>query len=220
MDEDVAKSLASQLARPSGEGGVEITTMMNALNAFITARALEALGASAGESVLEVGPGNGQLSLPMLEALGEGGRYLGVEYEADIATIAAAALGEMACDVDVRSGDFMGHAPVAASVDGLMAVNVLYFIEDLAAFAARCAAWLRPAGRVVFGVRSQLAIAGLPFAEHGFRIRSVDELFRALTAAGFENIEAKFFDEGTSELDGEVLVLDTIIVSAKRPPAA
>jgi predicted TPR repeat methyltransferase len=111
----------------------------------------------------------------------------------------------------------MGHAPEGVVVDGLMAVNVLYFMEDLVAFAARCGQWLRPAGRAIFGVRSQQAIAATPLAEHGFHARSVDEVFRALAGAGFASIEAKFFDEGIVALDDYEIEVDTIIVSATRP---
>ncbi len=59
MDEASAREIASQLARPSGEGGLKMTTVMNTTNAFITARAFEVLEAAPGECLLEIGPGNG-----------------------------------------------------------------------------------------------------------------------------------------------------------------
>jgi cyclopropane fatty-acyl-phospholipid synthase-like methyltransferase len=217
MDEELARQVAEQLARPSGEGGVQITTAMNDTNAFITARALESLGVGAGERMLEVGPGNGRLSLETVRGLGDKGAYLGFEYEADIARIAQETLSETSATVEVRPGDFMGHAPEAPGYDALLAVNVVYFMDDLAAFATRCREWLSPGGRAVIGQRSMPAMADLPFIEHGFHLRPLDELLRALHRAGLEDVEARFFDEGSTSLGELTVEVDSIIVRAKRP---
>jgi SAM-dependent methyltransferase len=220
MDPEVAKNVAQQLARPSGDGGVQITTAMNTTNAFITARSLEALDVSAGERMVEIGPGNGELSVDAVRTLGEGGSYLGFEYEEDIAALARAALGAVSDSSEVRAGDFMSHAPGEPGADALLAVNVLYFFADLDAFTARCRDWLRPGGRAVLGVRSVPAMAGLPFIEHGeFHLRPLDELLRSLSRAGFGAVEARYFDEGTTELGDLTVAVDSIVVRARRAGA-
>jgi SAM-dependent methyltransferase len=220
MDPEVAKAVAQQLARPSGEGGVQMTTAMNTTNAFITARSLESLAVSAGERLVEVGPGNGKLSREAVRTLGADGRYLGFEYEEDIAALARATLGETGVPVDVRSGDFLSHPPEGPGADALLAVNVLYFFDDLPAFTARCRDWLRPGGRAVIGLRSLDAMADLPFIEHGqFHLRPLDALLRALHSSGFEGIEARYFDEGTTELGDLTVSVDSIVVRARRAGA-
>jgi protein-L-isoaspartate O-methyltransferase len=217
MDETLKKQIASQLARPSGEGGVQITTSMNTTNAFISARALEALDAQPGEQIFEIGPGNGRLSFEMVKTLGPDGNYLAVEYEADIAAIAAETFADLPCPSEVRSGDIMGHAPESQSRDGILAVNVLYFIEDLPAFAEKMHAWLKPGGRIVLGFRSQPAMDALPFVEHGFVSRSLDVVLRTLSRAGFESIRTAYFDEGKTTLGDLVVEVDSVVLSARRP---
>jgi arsenite methyltransferase len=43
---------------------------------------------------------------------------------------------------------------------------------------------LRPGGRAVVGVGDPTAMASMPFARHGFRLRPVDDLVRGLQDAG------------------------------------
>lgn len=216
MDKEAARQIASQLARPTGEGGLKITTAMNTLNAFITSRALEALAPTRGEHVLEIGPGNGLLSRSTVMELGDGGRYLGFEYNEDIAAVARETFSDADASVEVRSGDFMAHAPEPERFDALFAVNVIYFFDDLAGFFARCREWLRPGGRLTVGVRSMEALRGLPFIEHGFHLRSLDELLCTLYRAGFGPVQARYFDEGTTTLGDLEVLVDSIIVSATR----
>jgi 2-polyprenyl-3-methyl-5-hydroxy-6-metoxy-1,4-benzoquinol methylase len=215
MHDASAREMASQLARPSGEGGLKMVIAMNTTNAFITARALEVLDAAPGERLLEVGPGNGGLSAATVASLGETGGYLGFEYNEDIAAVARESLAGCDVAVEVRSGDFMRHDP-KQEFDALLAVNVVYFFDDLDAFARRCHEWLRRDGRAVIGLRSMPAMAGLPFVGHGFNIRPLDELLRALHAAKFGSVQARFFDEGTTSLGDLTIAVDSIIVSATR----
>lgn len=216
MDEAAAQETAAQLARPTGEGGLKMTTAMNTTNAFITARALEALDVAPGERMIEIGPGNGRLSAETVASLGEAGSYLGFEYNEDIAATTRETFAGCDAPVEVRSGDFMSHTPEPGSFDALLAVNVVYFFEDLGALAQRCHEWLRPGGRAVIGLRSMPAMSGLPFIEHGFRLRPLDELLRALHAASFDSIQASFFDEGTTSLGELTVAVDSIVVSATR----
>jgi arsenite methyltransferase len=216
MDEEAVRETARQLARPTGEGGLKITTAMNESNAFITARALEVLSLEVGEALVEIGPGNAGLSREAVAGLGGEGTYLGFEYNEDIAAVARETLVECETPVEVRSGDFMDHAPEAATFDALMAVNVVYFFEDLDAFVGRCCEWLRPGGRAAIGLRSLQAMTALPISKHGFHLRSLDELLRALHRAGFNSVQARYFNEGTTNLGDLTISVDSIIVSATR----
>jgi arsenite methyltransferase len=216
MEERIARQVASQLARPCGDEGVKITTAMNATNAYITSRALDWLAPAPGERLLEIGPGNGRLSLSAVQTLGAEGSYLGFEYAQDTAALAQHTLGNEAAHVQLLSGDFLSHTQ-ASPGDALLAVNVVYFFDDLALFTARCFEWLRPGGRVVIALRSAPALEKLPFVEHGFRLRPLDQLLRALHAAGFASIEARYFDEGTTTLGDLIIEVDSIVVRARRP---
>jgi SAM-dependent methyltransferase len=216
MEEHTARQIAHQLARPTGEGGVVITTAMNATNAFITTRALDWLAPARGERLLEIGPGNGRLTLGAVQTLGPEGSYLGFEYAQDTAALVQGTLGKEAAHVQVLSGDFLSHPP-ASPGDALLAVNVVYFFDDLTRFTACCFEWLRPGGRLVIGQRSVSALEKFPPAEYGFHVRPLDRLLHSLHAAGFAAIEARYFGEGITTLGDLTLEVDSIVVRAERP---
>ena len=70
MEESELEAIASQLSCPQGEAGMETANKMNQLNAFITSRTLEKLNAGSGDTVVEIGPGNGLLSKEMWTSQG------------------------------------------------------------------------------------------------------------------------------------------------------
>lgn len=214
MNENELKAIAAQLACPSGDSGIAVGEKMNEVNAGIIARSIEALAATAGECIAEIGPGNGILSLPIIEAIGSNGHYIGLERSADMAAQTLEILKlDKTTTIDMHVGDCMSAAIAAHSLDGLIAVNVLYFIEDIDAFFAKILAWLKPGARVVFGVRSQRTLEALPFTRYGFHIRSQEELVAKLTENGFVQVEANYFSE-TGGSFGNESAMDFLIIKA------
>ncbi|MFT5181867.1 MAG: arsenite methyltransferase [Alphaproteobacteria bacterium] len=216
MDEATLRGIATQLSKPSGEGAEAIATAMNEVNSAITARAIETLAPRAGETIAEIGPGNGALSLPIVEALGKDGRYRGIDLSEDMARTAAATLSAAgAARVDIHNGDCQSAPIEATSLDGLMAVNLLYFIDDLPGLLGQIASWLRPDGRVVFGIRSPASLNAMPFTQYGFRVRETAEIEAALRGAGFANIASSYHDEGATMLGELEIPVDSIIIEAR-----
>ena len=216
MHEATLRGIAAQLARPSGEGAEAIATSMNEVNQFITARAIETLAPRAGEVIAEIGPGNGALSIPIVKALGDGGRYLGIELSDELARAAAATLGPAGpARVDIHNGDCRSAPVDAASLDGLMAVNLLYFIDDLADLFGQIASWLKPDGRAVFGVRSPDSLNAMPFTQYGFRMRPQEEIETALRQSGFATIASAYHDEGTTMFGELEIPVDSIVIEAR-----
>jgi ubiquinone/menaquinone biosynthesis C-methylase UbiE len=76
-----------------------------------------------------------------------------------------------------------------ASLDGAITVNTLYFVADLDRAPGELARVLRQSGRVVIGIGDPDAMSELPFTAHGFRLRPVDEIKPALTAAGLPAVD-------------------------------
>lgn len=216
MDETTLRAIAAQLARPSGDGAETIAAAMNEVNNAMTARAIKTLAPRAGEVIAEIGPGNGALSLPIVEALGDDGRYLGIELSEDMARAATAALGAAGpARVDIHNGDCR-NAPVdTASLDGLMAVNLLYFIDDLPGLFGQIANWLKPGGRAVFAIRSADSLNAMPFTQYGFRVRPLAEIEAALREVGFADIASAYHDEGTTMLGELEISIDSIVIEAR-----
>lgn len=214
MNESELREIAAQLACPSGDHGIGVGEKMNEANAVMIARSIESLAATTGECIVEIGPGNGILSLPIIESIGSNGHYIGVERSADMAAQTIEILKQdKSTQIDMYVGDCMSADIASNSIDGLMAVNVLYFIDDIDAFFKKLLTWLKPGARVVFGVRSQRTLEALPFTRFGFHIRSQEEIIEKLAANGFLQMESQCFVEVGEKFDNEI-AMDFLIIKA------
>ena len=186
MDNHKLQTLATQLACPHGEDGTAIAEKMNETNAFITERSAEALAPTAGERIVEIGPGNGRLSRPLIRALEKNGEYIALEPSVEMVEQAWNNLSGLgAAPVTIFTDDSFSAPVIEHSVDGVMAVNVLYFIDDLDALFRKIATWLKPGGRAVFGVRSDQCLKAIPYTRYGFHIRSLEDIKDSLLVSGF-----------------------------------
>ena len=209
------RKVVAQLAYPSGETGTDIAARMNDTNAFITARTIEALAPITGEFLVEIGPGNGALSCDLVNTIGPEGRYLGIEVSNDMAQVAEKTL-RSACTakVDVHSGGFYDVLLDNASVDGLMAVNVLYFVDDLSGLLSKIRPWFKLNGKCVFGIRPTRTLESLRFHEFGHHIRSPEEIGDAMQKHGFGEISITHYDEGEGQLGDISFPNGSIIIKA------
>ena len=215
MEESQLEAIASQLSCPQGEAGIETGHKMNLLNAFITARTLEKLATSPGETIIEIGPGNGALSEEMLNTLGAEGNYYGIELSEDMANAAQQRLSKNECNVEIINCD-CHHADIPAqSADGIMAVNLLYFIEDLEALFKQLKTWMKPGARVVFGVRSEKSLNSLPFVHYKFNVRTADEIVDIMNSNGFNEVDYSYHDEGEVMLGDIPLLVDSVIIHGR-----
>ncbi|GAA4650323.1 hypothetical protein GCM10023116_26060 [Kistimonas scapharcae] len=209
------QTLAAQLACPYGEDGTAIAEKMNETNAFITERSIEMLAPTAGERIVEIGPGNALLSRPLIAALESNGEYIALEPSVEMAQQAWDNLsGLNAAPVTIFTDDSLSAPVMTHSVDGVMAVNVLYFIDDLDALFRKIITWLKPGGRAVFGVRSDQCLQSIPYTRYGFSIRSLAEIQASLLASGFRLVESSYYDEGIQLFDELEIRLDALIIKA------
>jgi len=216
MEEKELQQMASQLSCPQGEVGIDVGNKMSELNQFITEKTIEKLSAKSGESIVEIGPGNALLSLPVLKAVGSDGYYTGIEMSDTMAVQARQNLNDYAEMAEIMCGDCLSVNIDSASVDAVMAVNVLYFIEDLPSFFKRIVRWLKQDGRVVFGIRSDAVLKALPFTQYGFNIRSADEIRLIMLQAGFSSVDLVEYDEGVSSFGEMQMSVDSIIIVGKK----
>ena len=219
--EGVAKlrALAAQLACPSGAHGLAVATNMNSANALLAQRTIAALAAQPGQHLVEIGPGNGELSVGLVQLLGAGGRYTAIELSPDMARECDRRLGSLAAaQVQVCNADCREVALAPASVDGIFGTNFLYFIDDLQALLCRVTDWLKPGGRLVLGIRSRDSMAKLPFTPYGFRLRDAAEIRAAMSAVGLERVADQYYDdEGEQQIGDLLLKVDAHVLSARKP---
>jgi arsenite methyltransferase len=213
------RALAAQLACPSGEAGLAVAANMNTANARLAQRAIAALAAQPGQHLVEIGPGNGLLSVDLVRALGPAGRYTAIELSPDMARECGANLGGLgAAEVRVLNRDCRAVELAPASVDGIFGTNFVYFLDDLHVFLERACGWLKPGGRLVIGIRSRASMAKLPFTPYGFRLRDAAEILAAMTAAGLAQVDDQYYDDEGEHRIGELLLkVDAHVLSARKP---
>ena len=174
----------------------------------------EALGATPGERVLDVGCGPGFYCAELLEDVGPSGSVVGVDGSPAMLALAARRCAAHA-NVELLEGDAL-ELPVAdASFDAVLSVQVQEYVADVTAGLAELWRALRPGGRaVVFDV--DWATLSLPSDATGLTgrvLRAWDEhlahrslprtLAPRLRAAGFEDVEMTAHPFATTELSAE-----------------
>ena len=166
------------------------------------------LDLSGGESVLEIGPGTGALTLPLAEAVGEHGRVVAVDISEPMLGAARQKIAERGLrNVNLHSGDaqVFGFEPAAFDL-ATSRMGVMFFADPAAAFRNIKGA-LKPGGRLGFAcwapidenrhwlISYDVALrhlgppAPLPAHEPGpLAFGDPDYIRGVLTAAGFAEI--------------------------------
>jgi len=182
----VLKALAAQLGNPSGWRGRAVGRMLNRRNRGIIRAAVNALEATPGARLADVGFGGGVGLELLLEKVGVDGHVDGVDRSATMVEGAQRRYRD-----DLTAGRLalheasMDRLPLAdASLDGMITLNTIYFLPDLGPAAAEFARVLRPGGRLVVGVFDPDSMQRMPVVEHGFRVRPTEEITAVLEAAG------------------------------------
>jgi arsenite methyltransferase len=188
---------AGQLRHPRGLTGLAVGALLNRRNGARVLAAVEALAPLPAEEVADLGFGGGLSLQPLLDAVGPEGRVHGV----DISRVSlqraarrhrrAIAAGRLrlheASMGDLRLPD--------ASIQGLMTVNTIYFVED--GVFAEPARVLAPGGRLVVGFGDPETMTRSPVAAHGFTLRPVTRVRELLTTAGLTVTEHHRVGPGT-----------------------
>jgi len=177
---------ARQLGRPSGLRGRAVGAMLNRANRNTVAQAVDALSLPSGSVTADVGFGGGVGLDLLLEAVGGTGTVHGVDVSQTMLTRAAHRYRH-----DIRSGRLQLHDASMSelplpndSLDGLLTVNTIYFVPDLAGPFADFTRVVKDTGRVVVGMGDPDAMEKEPYTAYGFRIRPVAEVREALASAG------------------------------------
>ncbi|MGH3861485.1 class I SAM-dependent methyltransferase [Actinokineospora sp.] len=174
------RTLASQLGNPRGLMGKAVAKRLNKFNLAATTGAVEALAVVDGEVVADLGFGGGVGLRLLLDT--NAAEVHGVDYSASMVDRAR---GEFADDrLRLHTGSITALPLPDDSVDGLITLNTIYFIEDLTTAFAEIRRILRPGGRAVIGIGDPEAMAKMPVTRHGFLVRPVAEVVETLEGAG------------------------------------
>lgn len=179
--------VARQFAIPKGRGGIAVGAAMRIINWLPYKGAIGLLGPSQTCDLLEIGHGPG-FGLRQLARMVPIGSVTGIDRSPTMRRMARAnnsyiiAKGRMS----LKRGYFERLPLPDASMDGILAVNVLYFVNPLSDALAEARRVLRPGGSMALYVTDKSYMSWLQFdgteTKHTFDERS---LYRTLRASDF-----------------------------------
>jgi len=208
------EKLAAQLRRPLGNEGIDIAFKMNESNLKMTEVAINTLAFVKGESVVEIGPGNGMLSLPIFDLIGEKGKYIAIDYSKDMIKVVTDNFANKGRkNFQIIHANCQTDDIKISQTDALFGVNILYFIDDLELLSTKIKKWLKSSARIAFGVRTKEIMDKLPFTQYNFAMRSESEYLDAFKKAAFKKIEVKKYDDGFFNFNNVELKNEFFIIS-------
>lgn len=196
---------------PGGERWAREAERYDRMSRGFLERIVTALAPRPGERVLDVGCGNGALSLALAGAVAPDGVVTGLDISTPMLELARErARGAGVVNVDFEQGDAQTHDLPTEAFDAVVSrFGVMFFEDPLAAF-ANLARGLRPDGRVVFTCWRELlandwimvpaaaALEHVPMPELGeaggpgpFSLADEEKLRSLLAGAGLVDVEVE-----------------------------
>lgn len=192
-----------------GEHWVVEETRYDRMNAGFGARIVDRLAPQPGEHILDVGCGNGALTLAIAPLVQPRGSVTGLDISGPMLRNAESRVTEAGLpNVSFIKGDAQVHPLPSAHFDGVVSrFGVMFFDDPTKAFANLCTA-LRPGGRVTFTCWQELirnewlmvpagaALQHVPMPDLGepggpgpFSLADPDRVREVLDGAGFDSVE-------------------------------
>lgn len=205
MDDSEAREIARQLRQPDGPDGIEMAERLNTTNAEMISTTIKALMLGDGQTVLELGPGNGQHVLAMLNEA-NGLDYIGLEISETMWTEAKQrhatppASGSVGFELYDGSTFPFGDA----QFDRLFTVNTIYFWEDPAHTLAEIHRVLRPAGRAVISFVDAPFLEARAFAQYGFTPYDAAKITDLVAGSAFAAVEIEHHFDQVPSPEGDL----------------
>ena len=189
--------IAGQLGHPSGIVGRVLSKGLNRGNRELIEGAVAALSIAPNAVVADVGFGGG-VGLRLLLDHPSAPTVHGVEVSTTMISQAQSLFAKecSAGRLHIHRGPITVLQLQSASLDGLITVNTIYFIDDLDLALREIARTLVGSGLAVIGIGDPQAMEKMSFTAQGFRLRSVSEIERALAGAGLQLVEHRRVGEG------------------------
>jgi SAM-dependent methyltransferase len=185
----VWNAMGRQLRHPSGFPGSVIGHAMAIANRRPNRIAIDALGVAPSDVVLELGFGPGRAIKQLASSIDEG-HVLGIDQSATMLA-QASRYNRRAIEagrVELRRGYFDALPWPSASVDKILAVNIVYFFGQDAAEIREAGRVLRPGGTMAIYATDKSVMARLRFSRAAtHRLFDRDDLMALVRTGGFDD---------------------------------
>ena len=187
------KTIATMLRKPEGDLGKQVAKNLNKSNFNMINQSIEALSMKDGESILEIGFGNGAHIKDILSKA-ENIRYTGIDFaETMVAEATQNHLQEIKnnqVEIHLASSDSIPFD--GGSFDKVLAANTLYFWEKPEDHLQQILKVLKLGGVLSLAIRSKEFMRKLPFVQHGFTMYTQEEAEELIEDSGFRIMKSEY----------------------------
>ena len=185
-----ASFIARQAGRPAGWLGRLLLGVMARETSRFNAEVLDAVAPRDGEHILEIGFGHGR-TLGSAAVRAPHATFAGIDVSPVATRVATRRCRELiaAGRLELKTGDAAAMPWDAGAFDAAFSVHTLYFWPEPATQLHEVRRILRPAGRVILGLRERSDAVVARFRAPTYHFYFVNEVSELLARAGFAQIE-------------------------------
>lgn len=214
-EEEKYINIASQLRKPEGEEGIRTGESMNQGNKFMNLKTIEILNPSAGDSILEVGMGNGWFVGEILKT-DKTIRYTGCDYSS-VMVAEATRINQQWIErgqAEFLLGEVSKLPFPAKAFNKIFTINTVYFWKNNGIALRELKRVLKPGGSLIIAIRPKRQMEHYPFTRYGFTMYSAPELKEMLIENGFGVKQIHEHKEPDYEFNGSLLSMENVVVES------
>lgn len=208
------KYLAEQLRKPEGEFGQQLAEELNKTNRHLTLFTYENLKLNIGDSILEIGFGNGKL-VPELLNINSAITITGIDFSKEM--VQEAILHNQQY---IESGQMVFKTAELSeltyknnSFNSICTINTLYFWHNPGRDILELKRVLKPGGKISIGIRPKEEMKNLPFVNFGFQLYSKEQACELLEKAGFTSVNYHERLDPEFEFQGKTYQLTSLVIT-------
>jgi ubiquinone/menaquinone biosynthesis C-methylase UbiE len=211
LTEPQLQQLAAQLRCPDGDGGLKVAEMMTATNANIITQTIASLNLQSGDTVLEIGPGNGAHVKNIL-AVADNLTYTGIDISPAMITEAQKRNSKFDnVNFQLTDGNIIPFGESRFSK--IFTANTIYFWANPQEYANEISRVLQPGGLVSIAFIPKSTMQHIPFAKFGFTQYDIDTVHRLLQNAGLTITNTLLNTEFVTSNSGEQIEREFVIIT-------
>jgi len=206
MSKAELKELAAQLAKPEGNNGIEVATMMSNTNITMTRKTFEHLHLADNEMVLELGHGNAH-HLKELLSFADNLYYKGLDISKlmkEESEIYSQSQG-LTYQAEFITYDGVLIPLETESIDKIFTVNTIYFWTEPETLLSELLRVLKPNGTLFITFVKAETMDNMPFTEYGFQKYSEESFLDFVQKSNVSHVKTHHYSDFVkTKLFGEI----------------